>query len=255
MPSGAAAAGPGRFDYPVTCHDSTEHFNVYYQTDLGPAGRTIAGGVLRSCERDYRLISEWFGGITPPGLPFNLIVAGISPGRNGKGGAYHYGCGAVDLYVDVRLTPSLDLNLTRMLVVAEEVEVFEAAQGGGWDCGASNGEGLSRVLATALYPGELEGYETAAHWLDSPDRPDYVNQTLPEDTSMVANGCAVLFLNWLHDSLGFRWDQIVQAAAPTLAQTYARLTDRTDGWMRFRAVIDAGFPPGSPSRLTTDNPF
>jgi GT2 family glycosyltransferase len=252
---GATAPGSGGFDYPVTRFGSTEHFNVYYQTVLGAAGQRIADGVLRTCERDYCQLADWFGGITPPGLPFNLILVGLSPGRDGTGGAYHHTCAAVDLYEDVRTTPYLDVDLTRMLVVAELVEVFEAAQGQGWDCGASHGEGLSRVLATALYPGELSGYATAAHWLDSAERPDYVNRTAPTDRDPVSNGCAVLFLNWLHDGLGLDWDQIVQAAAPTLAQTCTRLTGRADGWMRFRAAIVDLFPPGSPSGLATDNPF
>ncbi len=79
---------------------------------------------------------------------------------------------------------------------AEIVEVFSAAQGGDWDCGASNGEGLSRVLATELYPAELDGYTTAADWLDG-GRPDDVNQTNPTDQDAVSNGCAVLFLNYM----------------------------------------------------------
>jgi len=109
-----------------------------------------------------------------------------------------------------------------MLMIAELVEVFEALQGAGWDCGASNGEGLSRILATELYPAALDGFTTATDWLDTPDRPDFVNQTDPSDTNFVSTGCAVLFLNWLHYQLGYDWTAIVGAGGPTLGRRIAR---------------------------------
>jgi hypothetical protein len=44
-----------------------------------------------------------------------------------------------------------------MLVVAEADEVFMNGFGHGWDCGASNGEALSRILAAEIYPQERVG--------------------------------------------------------------------------------------------------
>src|SRR5262249_17509246 len=120
---------------------------------------------------------------------------------------------------------------------------------------ASNGEGLSRVLATALYPVELDGYTTAAAWLDAPDRPDWVNNTSPTDQDSVSTGCAVLFLNYLNTQLGYGWDQILQPCAPAVAQTYTNLTGKQDGWSNFRQQLDRSFPVGTPSGLTTDNPY
>jgi hypothetical protein len=67
-------------------------------------------------------------------------------------------------------------------LIAEEVEVFSAVQNKGWNCGASNGEGLSRVLAESLYPGVLDDYSTAAAWLDTPDRPDWISNNNNTDT-------------------------------------------------------------------------
>jgi hypothetical protein len=191
------------FDYPVVQEGSTAHFVVYYDPALSSDGKSCADGVLATCENDYNQTSVWFGGINSPLLPVNIIIAPLDPSHQGQGGAYHYGCNAVDLYCDLKDVPALDINLTRMLLVAELVEVFEAAQNVGWDCGASNGEGLSRVLATALYPSELNGYTTAAAWLDTPDRPDWVNNTNSTDTDSTSNGCAVLFLNYLNTQLGF----------------------------------------------------
>jgi hypothetical protein len=47
----------------------------------------------------------------------------------------------------------------------------------------------------------------------------------------------------------------VQAGAPTLSQTYSSLTGNADGWTPFRQQLDNAFPLGSPSGLTTDNPY
>ena len=236
------------FDRPVTLEGKTQHFQVYYQTGFA-SGPAIANGVLATCEKDHSTLEGFFGNISLPNLPMNIIVA------PGIGGAYHYGCGAVDLYCDGDSSANPDVDHTRLLVVAEEVEVFEDAQGKGWDCGASNGEGLSRVLATELYPAELDGFATAASWLDSPDRPDWVGRTNPTDTDAVSNGCAVLFLNYLRYQLNFSWVQIVQAAGSTIEQTYETLTGKTGGFAVFKSLLDSHFPPGQPSGLTTDNPF
>jgi hypothetical protein len=240
-------------DYPTVEEASTAHFVVSYDPALGAMGKSCADGVLATCENDYAQTSAWFGGIDSPVLPVNIIVAALDPSGQGGGGAYHYGCSAIDLYCDFKNVPSLDIDYTRMLLVAELVEVFEAAQNVGWNCGASNGEGLSRVLATALYPAELNGYTTAAAWLDTPARPDWVNKTNPTDQDAVSNGCAVLYLNYLNTQLGFGWDQIVRAGGPTLAQTFTNLTGNPDGWTPFRTQLDNNFPIGTPSGITTDN--
>jgi hypothetical protein len=241
------------FVYPATIQGSTTHFNVYYDPSLGANGQTIANGVLATCENEYNILSFLFGGITPG--PFNIIIAPLDPSGQGQGGAFHFGCGATDLYCDAKTVPGVDIDYTRLVVVAEEVEVFSDAQGLGWDCGASNGEGLSRVLATLLYSAELDGYTTAAAWLDTPDRPDFINVNDPTDRNSVSTGCSVLFLNYLHYQLDFTWAEIVQAGAPTLAQTYTKLTQQPDGLTPFKALLQAFYPVGTLSGVTTDNVF
>ncbi len=237
------------FDYPTTLRGGTPHFTVYYNPSLHANGTLIADGVLASCEREYESLRGTFGGLTPPGLPFNIIIAPKI------GGAYHYSCAAIDLYCDGDVGAIPDIDHTRMLVVAEEVEVFSAAQQAGWDCGASNGEGLSRVLATELYPAELNGFASAASWLDKPTRPNFVDENDTTDTNYVSIGCSVLFLNYLRYELLFPWDEIVRAGAPTLGQTYFKLTGATDGFARFAAILARRYLPGTRSGLTTDNPF
>jgi hypothetical protein len=199
-----------------------------------------------SCEVEYAQLEAYFTGVAP--ASFNIIIAA------GIGGAYHYGCGATDLYCDAQTGPA-NVDHTRMLVVAEEVEVFSAQQGAGWDCGASNGEGLSRVLATLMYPAQLDGFNSGSTWLDTPDRPNFVDVNDPTDRSYVSTGCSVLFLNWLRYELKYGWQDIVASAAPTLAGTYNKLTGQTDGWVRFSTQLAARYPLGTPSGLVDDNPF
>ncbi len=81
------------FDRAVTLEGKTPHFQVYYQTGFA-SGPAITNGVLATCERDHSTLEGFFGNIALPNLPMNIIVA------PGIGGAYHHGCGAVDLHCD-----------------------------------------------------------------------------------------------------------------------------------------------------------
>jgi hypothetical protein len=242
----AATHPPGQFDFPATLRGSTSHFHIYYDPALGQPGIAIADGVKATCEADYEKISAIFGGLSAG--PFNVILA------SNPGGAYHYGCGGTDLYCDTRLAPQ-DSTFSEFLNVAEFVEVFSAVQNKGWDCGKANGEGLSRALATTLYPNELGQFATGPAWLDSRGRPNFVDRNGTSDTNPLANGCAVLFLNYLAHQLKFSWTQIVAAAAPTLGQTYTALTNKKGGFKQFSALLLSHYPRGKPSGVTTDNPF
>ena len=241
----AHVADPSQLITPGNLQGKTAHFEVYVDPALSADGAQDGQGVLAKCENDYAAVSGYFGGA--PAGPFRVVLFAD------PGGAYHFGCGATDLFCDARTGPA-NPDFSEFLNVAEFVEVFEAVQAGGWDCGKSNGEGLSRVLATDAYPKQLDGFSTAAAWLDSA-RQNFVDHTFGGDTDPAANGCSVLFLNWLRFQLSYSWAQIVAAAAPTLAQTYAKLTGKNDGFKAFEALVNGRFPKGRPSGLTTDNPF
>ena len=245
------AAKHPHFDYHVKSVGSTANFHVYSATSLGAQGQQVGNAVLQKCEADAQTLSGYFN---VPVQRCNIIVAPLSQNQDGTGGAYHHTCIDADLYCDVQFNP-INSDLTNALVIAEEVEVFQAVQNRGWNCGASNGEGLSRVLAEALYPGVLDAYSTASSWLDTNDRPDWVSNNNATDTDPVSNGCSVLFLNWMNGPLNNGWDKICQAGAPTLADTYQQLTGKDTAYQDFRAAIDAMFPLGKSSGVTTDNPF
>jgi hypothetical protein len=237
---------PIRLRRPENLRGRTRHFAVYVDPALGPDGVEDADVVLAKCEADYKQISKWFGGLEAG--PFNVVLFHY------PSGAYHNDCDGTDLFCDAQIKPAKG-TYSEFLNVMEFVEVFEAKQDKGWDCGKSNGEALSRVLGTDIHPRELDGFATAHFWLDSTRR-NYVDNTSSTDTGYVANGCSVLFLNWLHYQLKHPWQRIVAAGAPTLGQTYTKLTGKPDGFSRFKALIDSRFPAGHKSGLKkTDNPF
>lgn len=227
---------------------STAHFRVRYDASgLGADGRTLAEAVLATCEADYQALQQWFGGITPDALPF---VVDIVPGTSG---ASHASCAATTLTCDA--FSGTDADLVRMLVVAEADEVFMAQQQAGWDCGASNGEALSRVLAAERYPAQLDGFASASAWLNTDPRPDYVTSNDPTDQNYVSIGCAALFINYLRHQLGYTLDAVVQAGGPTLEDTYSQLTGSSDGFAPFSALLAEYFPVGTPVSLANDDPF
>ena len=229
---------------------STAHFVVFYDSALGSAGASAADAVLGKCEADFNTLRGWFSNTTPGSLPFNVYIT------TDTNGASHASCSSTTLYLGAKSTNPINNAFVLQLLIAEEDEVFEAAFGHGWDCGASNGEGLSRVLANDLYPGaEPLNFVSSATWLDTPGRLDWINNSEGTDQDYVSIGCAVLFLNWMRFQLGYSWTQIIAAGDSTLAKTYQNLTGQTDGYALFMALMDRTYPRGTPSGLTTDNPF
>jgi hypothetical protein len=207
---------------------------------------------------DISFLQQLFPGIAAPVLNYYL--------DGGDFGAFHDGCANTDIHLAT--FSGTNLPLVSSMLVAEAVEVFSAGQNRGWNCGHSNGESLSRVIAAARYPSVFTPpFVTAPTWLDGRTKndtdDDYVNQTFIGDKTKReqgdedphANGCGTLFLNFLHDQLGFSWDKIVSAGGTTLADTYRILTGRTNAFSEFAALMQHSFPVGTPSKLTSDNPF
>jgi hypothetical protein len=226
---------------------SSEHFVLAYEARLGARGAAWTSRMAAACEADYARARSWFGGIEPSGLPF---LCHVVPGEDG---AWHRDCESTRIFVSAgRRTDPFTLSWG---LVAEVIEVLSAAQNAGWDCGSSPGEGLSRALATACHPEQLDGYASAAHWLNSTRR-NFVENTDPTDTRWVSMGCAVLFLNYLHHQLGFSWKKIVANGGSTLGETHARLTgSRSTGWGAFSALVERHFPRGIRHTVEGDNVF
>jgi hypothetical protein len=226
---------------------ATEHFVVRYEEHLGKKGEALASGVLEMCEADFMTVKGWFGGIVPNRLPFRCFVA------HGQFGAFHATCADTELHLAA--FDEKNVELVEMVNMAEVVEVFSAHQKAGWNCGASNGEGLSRVLAAELHPSQLDGFATAAAWLNS-KRHNFIDRNEDTDLNPVSTGCAALFLNYLHHQLRYPWEAIVTHGQPTLSETYHALSRRSsDVWNDFSTLINMHFPPGERAKVTTDNVF
>jgi hypothetical protein len=225
---------------------STAHFRVIHRSDVTTGG-ALGQAVLSTCEADYQRLVDWFGGMTPGGLPFTVTI------QNGSNGASHASCAATGLLCDA--FGGGDANLVRMLVVAEADEVFMNGFGHGWDCGASNGEALSRILAAEIYPHSQDGFWTGASWLDR-GRPDFINSTEATDQNFVSIGCGTLFINYLRNQLGFSLNQIIAAGSATFSQTYKNLTrDTSDPFPVFAGLLQSRYPLGHSSGLANDNPW
>jgi hypothetical protein len=259
-PAGGAGlgAGPG---INFVLRGATIHFKVFFQDILGGNGTALADDVLRECEADYTTLSNLFGGMTPG--PFNVnIQFNVMPPL---GGALHFGCRATDLYCSANSgspanpagPPLVGSPSINQLVVAEESEVFMAAQNRGWDCAGSNGEALSRLLAEAITGLAVV---TAPTWIDSANRPDWVTVNDPTGgtgvpSGEISTGCDILFFNYLRFQLGFPLDAIIAAGGATMAQTYTRLTGLQDAFAPFALAVQQVFPIGTPSGVFSNNIF
>jgi hypothetical protein len=234
----------------------TPHYQISYDDSLSTAdGRDRANALIAVCEGDFALVSGWFGGITlRESLPISVQIvtgpyasAGFGPPiwlKPGDGGS---------------------VALVRYLLVAEITEMFMEAQDKGWwgrGNEGSNGEPLSRFLATEFLrlkglgsaPG---GFELSNSWLSSA-RADFVNNVDLYDHGVDARtGCGMLFICYLRSQLGFSLEQIIAAAAPTLAGVYQNLTgDPQDPFPLFKEILDKAFP-GTATIVAEDrdNPF
>jgi hypothetical protein len=226
----------------------TAHFEISYLTKLRSKGAKFAEAILENCEHDYEILSKFFGGLTPKHMPFVVEVTADNSG------ASHSSCMGTDIAVGANSGTKIDLM--RSLMVAEADEVFMANFGRGWNCGASTGEGLSRVLANVMYPGgEVADFIASNSWLNLKSRPNWVTRTDPSDTHYRSLGCSVLFLNWLRFQHDYSWEKIIAAGGRTLNSTYLHLTGKRTAWEDFTAFMDAHFPRGRTYRLKTDNPF
>lgn len=241
-----------KFDFPTELVGTTAGgmVTLYYDPHLGSPGLDLANQVFAMVRQTYANCQTYFG---IDGQPVNVIIAAVNHATDGSGGAYHAGCGfnpGGDLYCDAAFG---NAAMTNGLVVAELTESFMGAQNKGWDCGGSNGEALSRLLAeleSGGPAGALAGYATGPDW-DRAGRPNWIDATEPTDQDAVSTGCGVLYLYWMM-SKGYTAAQITQAACPdgSLASNYQALTGRANAWADFIAAIQA-----LPHGVDSDNPW
>jgi hypothetical protein len=234
----------------------TEHLIVY--TDGTPNGNAAAQAVLATAEADYQAVTTWFGGLALPAgqegddqttprtaTPVQVLI------DQQAGGAYHFGCDATDIYIEP--TP----ELANGFMVAELVEVFEAAANNGWSCGNTNGEGLSRALAGERNAGLGPLFvQTGQAWWQA-GHADYVTSNAADDRDENSNGCATLFLFYLNKQLGYDWRTITTTGGATLGETYQKLTGKSgaQGFSEFIALLGSLDQGGTLNLPASGNPF
>jgi hypothetical protein len=246
LPEGVAAA----LDYPSTPVGTVGQITVECATSLGQNGQTLAQQLLAMVDPPYTEMGSFFG---VAGGAVTVVVAPLSGHNDGSGGAYHYGCdftsGGV-LYLDATFANTTidpaDLELS--LYVAELSEAFMGAQGKGWGCGSSNGEGLSRYLAEVMPPpGSFPAWGVTGPSWAAAGFPDWVSRTEGTDRDYVSVGCAVVYLYWMR-FLGFSTGEIVAAGGATLSANYQALTGQATAYADLIAALQG-------LTVNADDPF
>jgi NAD(P)-dependent dehydrogenase (short-subunit alcohol dehydrogenase family) len=223
----------------------TEHFEVFYDRGLGESGRAAGGIVLNRAENDLSRIREWFD-LRPDDEEFVVVLARLPEH------ARTYRLTMPDdkrsiVFCDVDTTPRLEALQSCFFVALQLADSYAVASG--WD--AVIGGALARVLATSLYPRRIAGFTTSWVWMEGGR-----NVGNAGHEPWAATGQAVLFLNYLHHQLGFRWREIATSTAPTLDAIAERLTGSSEDHLAaFRALLAMHYPVGQPSAFFPDNPF
>lgn len=248
----------------LTNGGNTAHYQISYDTSLSAAdGLGRATALLAHCEDDFNLMAGWFFGV---GFKFDLPISVAI--NNATGGASWQD--PTDLQLKFGFNPAVSMNagsgptggssdFIRFLLVAEVTEMFMASQDGGWfestslfksGNEGSKGEGLSRFLsyqfkvANGLEATPFAGTTVVPVWLNSIDRPNFVDNAPDDNTFDVVNACTTCFIFYLHYQLGFTIEAIVHAGSGTLAGVYTSLTGKTDGWDSFLSLVDQHYPRG-----------
>jgi hypothetical protein len=265
-------------NFTVQYEDADRGANQAYNADALIVVQRRAQHLLDVCERDFGILCSWFGIRVGDGFgPSNRIQVLLTTSDT-RGGAYNQGYGSPSL---VHANPhassspaTSDDETIAGLVMAEVIEILMAYRGN-WGPGDSNGEGLSRVAAHLLHPAivtstaldpapvDISWWMTSSPtnssgWGGTPSslsshnafRQDWVSTTFTGESGVHGDGdwfsfgCAILFIYYLKDQLGFTMPQIVQTTGSTLEARYQALTSTSGGFAPFKAVLDAFYPAG-----------
>jgi protocatechuate 3,4-dioxygenase beta subunit len=231
----------------------TDHYSISYDDTL-TGGLTLAQGLLDTCEADWELIESWFSGVN---FRFFLPISVQIINAVKAGGSWPNPPDLLFGFTPTVVLSSGDsptVNLLRYLLVSEVTEMFMTSKDNGWverpvplgDEG-SKGEGLSRFLAgqfkiiNGLSPGSFSGFLVVSNWLNS-NRTNFVDNNPDDIQPDPVTGCTTCFLYYLHDQLGFSSNEIINAGASTLADVYANLTGKNDGWQSFINLVNLHYP-------------
>jgi hypothetical protein len=252
----------------------TQLYHLQYDDTLSTArGKDLTTELMHHCDDDFAILTSWFSGRhldTSP--PINVSINQVATDAAGNPKPDQYiggkwgGWGPVPLQVtinfgDLPMGEGTPIQLARYLLVAEVSEMFMRSFAlytfGPWfRFGEGNkGESLSRFLSTQLlkgaYPGitalptlQVGSWNVSNTWLNS-DRTNWLEANDEDiDPASPKIGCGTLFLFYLHDQLGFRIEDIINAGGGHLSNVYENLTHDswTNAWPMFGGIVDAHYP-------------
>ncbi|MHB2016342.1 MAG: hypothetical protein ACYCW6_05280 [Candidatus Xenobia bacterium] len=210
--------------------------SVVVVIDKPPTGQQAARQIQNDAGPDVGSLNGWFG----EQLPVETVH--VLPG---DGGAWHYTNNYPTIYVT-------DTTSTAPgFASAEYVETAEAMKANGWDPLHTNGEALSRALAYQLHPEVAAQFSGDLQtWLDH-GAPDVITQNQAKDTDLPSDAAGTAFIYYMHDSMGYSYQQIINAGGPNLGATYATLTGHApqQGYQDFVASLshaNVGADNGNP---------
>lgn len=252
----------GTWAYTVNQVGTTRHGSgVEVDVHLGQPGINAAINVIKLLDVAFeQRLADLFARCVFAPQKFTCSIM-----RSHANGAVHIGAGSPFVYVGndydgAAAHPVLpDPHLITALFLCEAVEVYGATSGVGWESQWSHGESLSRTLGATLMPGVLDavGIQSAAAWMNTPGRPDWVSKSELSEVDPVSCGCGVAFLHYLNTVLHKPWPEIVAATGGNLEAKFNRLTGRHGGYAEMMAVLNKKHPPGVavPNTMALENPF
>ena len=249
----------------------TTHFLVRYEDTLGAAALNVANAVFAVCEADLQKLSFYMpyqaGGAGDPFIQRKILVQIVAvPGGPGFASADNNGFFPGNLS-RIRINPfaapgvAISNDYAGFVFVAEMAEILMGFYG--WDAGSSQGEALSRIMAEVLHPASTQDFVST--WLSiGRPRPDWISHNALSlldspfgrgDLNVIAYGCGIIFIYFLHSQLGFSFHEICTSGGTLLSDRYRRLTHATDDpSTRVGDLLDRHFGTGAITGVP-NNPF
>jgi hypothetical protein len=238
----------------------TRHFYLEYDDSLS-AAKGLASAVMATCEQDLsRLTSvlpSHLGLGTDPYVahPIQVQLVDLPKNRGGGNNSKSGSNGLIHIGVLGANGVPVSDNHARFVFVAEMAEQLMGAYG--WDMADSQGEALSRVMATDLYPDAAyssAGAPWSNPWLAS-SRQDWVKTAEPTDIGAQSFGCGILFINYVRHQLKKPFSDFCLAGGTTMLDRYRNLTGNTDDPLKAMTdLLVEHFGKGI-INLSTDDPF
>ncbi|MDP4265359.1 MAG: hypothetical protein Q8941_22725, partial [Bacteroidota bacterium] len=246
----------------------------YSVTEQQNLSNLVTSVFLNSFETDYATLCGWYGVMVNKVLGSNN-KATITFGNQASGAGSTSGYSQSNIWINIS-TLIGGTDSIRSTFAHEMNHILEGYKMN-WTPTNSQGEGLCRAVADMLHP--LPGSDEVNAWLafdpttdptsakaDTEFRKDWVSVNFNggdlktggwvngmDDSYSI--GCAILFIFYLRDQLGFSMNEICQSVGDTLELKYHYLTHGDiSGFSQFKRLLDIHFP-GLNNKCTPNNPF